>query len=173
MRDFETIYEYSFNGSNIWHIIPIFIFVTLGFGMVYYVKRYHKRFSFMRQYILFFSWGLGLIASVMLIGLLINIPKILKSEKELKNMINNDTFLRVEGLTENYKLDSINGNFIEYFSVSGIDFNYTDNFIINGFHQTSKRHGPIYKNGLRVRIGYRVVDGENQILKLEMKRETN
>jgi hypothetical protein len=168
MRDFETIYEFSFNGSAIWHIIPIFLFIAFGFGIVYIVKKYFKRFTLQRQFILFFGWCIGLIASIIFIVFIIKIPSIVRDEKELKDMIKNETYLKVEGEVENFMAPRKSPNHFESFSVNGVDFRYSEYVIINGFHKTSNNGGPIKRNGQIVRIGYMKTSNENIILKLEM-----
>jgi energy-coupling factor transporter transmembrane protein EcfT len=168
MRNFETIYEYSFNGSDIWHIIPIFLFAAFGFGIIYCVKKYYKRFSLQRQFILFFGWIMGLIASVIFIVFIIKIPSIHRAEKDLKDMIKNETYLIVEGEVENFMAPRKSPNHFESFSVNGIDFRYSEYVIIDGFNKTSNNGGPIKINGQMVRIGYIKTGNENVILKLEM-----
>jgi hypothetical protein len=168
MTVYETIYEYKFGGSDIWHIIPILIFALLGFGIVYFVKRYYKRISGHRQIILFFGWILGLIASVMIVVFLMKIPSILDRERNLKSMIENKTYMKVEGVIKNYIAPQKSPNHFESFSVKGVHFRYSDYVIIDGFHKTSNSKGPIKENGQMVRIGYTNIDGENVILKLEI-----
>jgi len=104
----------------------------------------------------------------MLILFITKIPTILRNERELKSMIKNETYLTVEGLTEDFKSPAEGSNHFESFSVDGVRFRYSDYAIIQGYHTTSKKGGPIDRNGLLVRIGYRHIDGENIILKLEI-----
>jgi hypothetical protein len=168
MREYITIYEHSVNGSDIWHVFGILSFVIFGFGIVYLIRKSYKNFSIFRQVILFFGWSVGVISLVMLIVFLTKIPGILKSERELKSMIKNETYLTVEGLTEDFEAPQEGSNHFESFIVNGVKFRYSDYLIIKGYHTTSKTGGPIDRNGLMVRIGYTHVNGENIILKLEI-----
>jgi len=104
----------------------------------------------------------------MLILFITKIPTILKNERELKSMIKNETYLTVEGLTEDFKLPPEGSNHFESFTVNGVRFRYSDYVIIQGYHTTSKKGGPINRNGLLVRIGYKHINGENVIIKLEI-----
>lgn len=170
MKDYVTIYEHSVNGSDIWHIFPLLLSVAFGFGIVYMVKKYFRNFSVFRQIVLFFGWSFGMIASIMLIVFLIGIPSKLKTERDLKKMIENESFLRVEGVVESFESPNDNHHF-ESFSVDGIEFKYSDYIAIEGFHKTSKNNGPIKGNGQKVRIGYTIKDNENRIIKLEILKD--
>ena len=134
------------------------------------VKKFYMNLSILRQFILFFGWTIGIIVSIMLIVYIIGIPSILKTERNLKTIIENESFLKVEGEVENFKAPKENHHF-ESFSVKGIEFKYSDYVIINGFHKTSKNNGPIKRNGQRVKIGYTKIDNENVILKLEILKD--
>jgi hypothetical protein len=58
----------------------------------------------------------------------------------------------------------------ESFTVNGVYFRYSDNYITEGFNNTSFYGGPIHQ-GLHVRIWYVPgVDQENVILKLEAQK---
>ncbi len=83
-------------------------------------------------------------------------------------MILNETYLTLEGLTEDFEAPQEGSNHFESFTVNGVKFRYSDYFITKGYHTTSKKGGPIDRNGLMVRIGYTHIDGENVILKLEI-----
>lgn len=168
MTEYETIYEYEFGGSDIWHIIPIFSFLVLGFLIVYSVKKYYKDFTLYGQIILFFGWTLGVIASIMFLIFVTSIPLILKRENNLKSMLVHKTYIEIEEVTENYKAPQKSPNHFESFSVKGVLFRYSDYVIIDGFHKTSNDKGPIKRNGQMVRIGYTKINGENVILKLEI-----
>lgn len=168
MTTYETIYEFKFGGSGIWHIIPILLFAVIGFGVVYFIRRYYKRYSIFRQIVLFISWAFGLVSLVILVVFLIKIPSMLNQERELKSMIENDTYMKVEGKIEDFTPAQKSPNHFESFTVKGVHFKYSDYVIIDGFHKTSIDNGPITENGQLVRIGYTNIGGENVILKLEI-----
>lgn len=85
-------------------------------------------------------------------------------------MIDNKTYMVVEGKIENFKPAQQSPNHFESFTVNGIKFRYSDFVIIDGFHKTSRNNGPIIKNGQYVRIGYAKIDDKNVILKLEKEK---
>ena len=150
--------NFLIRGNRIW----------IGFGIVYFVKSYYKRFSFHRQINLFFGWIFGLVSSIIFLVFLVKIPSILNEERELKSMIENKTYSKVEGKIEDFKPARKSPNHFESFSVKGVHFRYSDYVIIDGFHKTSNSNGPIKGNGQMVRIGYTNIDGQNVILKLEI-----
>ncbi len=150
-------------------IYSIFLFSAFGFGIVHLIKIKFTNFSLHRQLLLFFGYSVGGIALIIAIVFLVKTPSILKSEKEFKEIINNKTYLTVEGHVENFNPpDSI--SHFESFSVKGVEFSYSDFLIINGFHRTSANGGPIKKDGQLVRIGYINSGGDNLIVKLEIAR---
>ncbi|MCE4563172.1 hypothetical protein INQ51_02510 [Maribellus sp. CM-23] len=171
MTAYETIYEYKFGGSDIWHLIPFLLVGALGFGIVYFVKKYYKRFSVPRQIILFFGWILGIISSIIVVVFLMKIPSIVERERNLKSMIENKAYTKIEGKVEDFNPAQKSQNHFESFSVKGVHFRYSDYLIIDGFHKTSNNNGPIKENGQMVRIGYTNIDGENVILKLEISAQ--
>lgn len=170
MTGYQTIYEYQFDGSAVWHIFPIFMFAIIGFGIVYFIKGQYKNYSLRRQILLFIGWSIGLVSSVIFLVFLVKISSILNDERELKSMIENKTYKKVEGKIEDFKPAQESPNHFESFSVKGVPFRYSDYVIIDGFHKTSKSNGPIKGNGQLVRIGYRSKGGENVILKLEIPK---
>ena len=71
----------------------------------------------------------------------------------------------VEGTVTNFHPMPYSGHQNETFSVSGIQFSYSDYVLIPCFNNTSSHGGPI-REGLRVRIAY----SGNCILKLEVSQ---
>ena len=64
-------------------------------------------------------------------------------------------------------MKEINNQYFESFQIDNVKFIYSDNVMVNGFHQTSKSGGPIKSNGQYFRITYITKEGENFILKIE------
>jgi hypothetical protein len=168
--NYITIYEHTVMGSQITNLLPLIFFFIIGVIVVFSVKRYYKTFSLFRQVILFIGYVFGAFSFIFLVVLLIKAPGIIKDKGELKKMIENNSFLIVEGVVENFVPPEVGYSHFECFTVNSVSFKYSDYNIVDGFHQTSKNNGPINKNGQQVRIGYTTVDKENLILKLEIMK---
>jgi hypothetical protein len=170
MNDYQTLFEYKPFGSDLIHLIPILIFALIGFGIVFYTKRIFKKYSFLRQFTIFFGFLFGGFATIMLIVTLAKVPRIISDEKDFRKRIEDKSYYVLEGEVENFSPRSEDGHNKEKFSVDGIQFEYSDNGIIKGFHQTSRNNGPITRNGQKVRISYFVIDNINLIQKIEIKK---
>lgn len=168
--DYITIYELSYNGTKLIHIVPLLIFTFLGIGLIYYLKRSIKEFTFSRQFFIFFGYLLGGIPCLMLILTIIKTPSIIKEEKELKEILETKKYNVIEGVVKDYFVREVANQIFESFTINGVKFEYSDNIIIDGFHQTAKNGGPIDRNGLRVRVSYITKNNKNTILKLEMNK---
>ncbi len=167
--EYTTIYEFTPRASNLFHLIGLLLFVLIGFGFAIYTKRSDKKFSIMRQFKIFFGYILGGVPLIMLIVMLIKIPEIVSSERELNEIIENENYLIVQGEIENFSQRPESGHVFESFTVKGVKFEYSDYIAYRGFHQTSRNNGPIKQNGQQVRISYIEGDSENWIMKLEIK----
>lgn len=165
--EYITVYEYTY--SNYWwlHLISLLLLTLLGFFAAIRLKKIIKTFSYTKQIVIFFCYMLGAIAMIMLIFFLFNIPIIIRNEKELKEIIETKSYKVVEGEIEDFQHTSISGHVFERFSVQGVEFEYSDYIIIEGFHQTSLKGGPLRENGQEVRISYYTKENENLILKIE------
>ena len=167
--EYTTVFEFTPKASNYFHLIGLFIFVVIGFGFAFYTKRSDKNFSLLRQFKIFFGYLFGGVALIMLILMVINIPKVISSERELKEVIENKNILIVQGEIDNFSQTPESGHIFESFTVNGIKFKYSDYIVIDGFHQTYRNNGPIKQNGQQVRISYIERDNENLIMKIEIK----
>jgi hypothetical protein len=166
---YETIFEQTNHSNPFLQIIPLIFFILIGLGITYYVKKYVKKVSVYRQGLIFFGYLLGGFSTILIIISLIITPAMIREHMEFNRMIENKTYTVIEGLVENF-IPADENNHFESFSVNGVIFRYSDYVIVSGFHQTTKNHGLINKNGLKVRIGYTKKDGENLILKLELAK---
>lgn len=149
------------------NLIPLGIFLLLSIWFVVHIKKSKKSFSVYRQAVIFFGYLFSGATALMVIMMIIKIPKIISSENQLKGIIQNENFLIVEGDVENYQIKKSNGQYFESFTIHNVTFEYSDFIVINGFHQTSKNNGPIYKNGQFFRISYINSEDKNIILKIE------
>jgi len=169
--EYITIYEYTPEATNLLQVAPLFIFILLGFGMVFY---YMKSYSFLRQFLVFFGYLMGIIASIMMIVMLVRIPEILSEERKFKNVIRQKNYKVVEGKIERFSNYNESGHVFERFIVNEVRFEYSDYILGKGFNHTSKNNGPILKihqEDRRVRISYIRKDDDNLILKLEVEEK--
>ncbi len=88
------------------------------------------------------------------------------SHRRRKTLVEEGACLIVEGPVENFVPMPYAGHADESFSVSGIQFRYSDYEVADGFNNTSSHGGPISKDSF-VRICYDPSD--NQILRLEVR----
>ena len=168
--EYITIYEYTATGNKLLYLIPLVLFILFGFGLVYYVKKYFKTYSIFRQILLYFGYILLGFSLIFAVVTLIKLPSMISKEKELQELVKNENYKIVEGLTKNFKSSEEGAGHFESFSVKGIEFRYSDHINIQGFHKTAGNGGPINKNGLQVKIGYTKIDNKNVILKLEIAK---
>ena len=95
------------------------------------------------------------------------IPKIIADEKH--EIIRLRHFIQIEGLIGNYNIEEHNGKYFESFCINDINFKYSVNIIIDGFHQTSRKMDLLKKNGQNFKISYIKRDSLNLILRIETK----
>jgi hypothetical protein len=169
MNDYQTIFEYEPSGNILILLIPILLFLVGGLGIVFYVKRALKNYSLLRQIMLFIGYFISVFAAIVLIISLVKAPQMLSRERNFKNLIESKKYLTTEGEIKDFSPISENGHNKESFSVNGIRFEYSDNVVIKGFHQTSRNNGPLTRNGQKVRIAYIIADNINLIQKIEIK----
>ena len=169
MNGYQTIFEYEPSGSNLILLIPILIFFVVGLAIVIYTKRIFKKYSLLRQVILFSGYFFIVFTAIILIISLVKVPLILSKERNFDSLIESKNYLIIEGETENFIPMSKDGHKKEKFSVKEIQFEYSDYIMIKGFHRTSLNNGPITRNGQKVRISYITEDNINLIQKIELK----
>ena len=168
--EYTTIYEITFGSSNLFHLIGIFLFALTGFGFSFYIKRSDKKFSMLRQFKIFFGYMLGGIALIMLIFMIVNIPGIVSSEREIKEKIENQNFLIAEGKVENFIYNPESMKVFESFMVGNVKFDYSE-YVTNygSFPDISEESEPLLANGQEVRVSYIVSGNEKLIMKIEVK----
>ncbi|MBU1579382.1 MAG: hypothetical protein KJ754_08135 [Bacteroidetes bacterium] len=151
-------------------MIGILLFVLTGFGFSFFIKRSDKKFSMMRQFKIFFGYLLGGIALIMLIVMIVNIPKIISSERDIKEKMETRDFLIVQGKVENFVYRPERGTVFESFTVENVTFEYSE-YISNygGFPEIPDNNEPLLENGQEVRISYIEKGQEKLIMKVEVK----
>lgn len=162
-----TIYEYEGHPSMFFPILLPLVFIMLICAfLIRYRKFYYRRQVLLKKAILFISYfGLVMSFSFLVIFSLGFIGKGKVAYSELK--LNSNNYQVVEGEVENYKLEEINGQCFESFSIENVFFQYSDNVIIRGYHTTACTGGVINKNGIELVITYVVISNENRIVKIQ------
>lgn len=167
--EFETIYEFTYSYSKILHIIPLLCFTIIPIVLIIKYKSIYPNYTIKKQFIITILYLFIFVSLIMTIAMIIKIPQIISYEIQLKEAIRLNKYLMVEGEVDEYDLSERNGQNFESFQIKNISFNYSDNEIIDGFHQTSNNMGPITENGQYFRISYLCKEGRNMILKIEKK----
>ncbi len=169
--EFEVLYQLEF-GSFQWEIFifPL-IFIFLGFYALRIIKRYGFRhpmqslgffpnmdFTMFGKFFAFLFTFFGVIG---LIGLLVTITIELTEQRKVKDIIENQDYIIVEGRVVNFSPSDSMDNVHKSFEISGVKFKYSD------YDYTLKKRGVIKSNGQYFRISYFFMDGENIIWKIE------
>ncbi|MBQ8780604.1 MAG: hypothetical protein IJZ72_02870 [Oscillospiraceae bacterium] len=69
---------------------------------------------------------------------------------EISDAYKNGDYLTVEGVVENFRT----GQKKESFAINDVDFSYSDNNIIQGYHRMKQSGGVIKGDGQHLRVGY-------------------
>jgi hypothetical protein len=96
------------------------------------------------------------------------LPRVLKQEKQPKDMVNVNRYSVIEGAVQGYKLRESNGRYFESFRIDSEFFEYSDYNKADGFYQTAMRNGPISQNGQFFKVSYYKKNGVNLIVKIEV-----
>ncbi len=102
--------------------------------------------------------------------MLLKLPEIIASERQLKNALYNNKSSVVEGKIENYSQQKINGRIYEKFEIDSVQFELSNNLDIEGFPNKTKIKTVIerYKKSI-FKIEFIKINGEIRILKIEEK----
>ena len=87
----------------------------------------------------------------------------------VQSIYNDGEFMIVEGEVEDFVPMKLDGHSSESFSLNGVKFSYSRSIPINGYHLAKVDGGYIKENGQIIRIHYINYNGDNLILKLEIK----
>lgn len=164
---FRTVYDASQQGPAWWFPAFGLIFVAVGVGLVIAahpigrMTGWQKRPRGLRGFSYFFL-GFSLLwtvaASVGVFG----------SWYAAHTALSSNSASVVEGTVESFHPMPYTGHEDEHFTVDGVYFAYSDYAVTAGFNTTSSHGGPVHA-GLYVRIHYIVQNGDNTILKLEIR----
>lgn len=150
-------------------LIPL-LFVAVGIGIFIYNRKFvdnsatstfgiNKRASGM-------VFGTIFAAFAVLISIFL-IPSMVGEYFETRNIYNNKQYQTVAGMVENYHPMPSGGHDSEKFTVSGVEFEFSDFDVSDYGYNNAASHGGVIRQGLNVRIGYFNNGDKNVILKLE------
>lgn len=163
--DYKTVFEVTDKGFDYDTLTPL-LFIAIGLGVSLFNLKYNKSKSFKRNYAIVFGFifsGFALIMSFF------TIPSYITDRNKTNEMYQNGNFLTVEGKIENFDPMPHSGHAVESFNVNGVHFEYSDFMSVHGFNNTASHGGPLKRNGQQVRLSYISVNGDNRILKIELK----
>ena len=167
-NNFTKVFDVLDSGFRNWSFSAFgLIFVFIGLAIFFapgliksigitYFNFESKWQKFFRYYFLVFS----------ILWTAITFYSTYSSHMRHQNLMQRGGCQTAEGQVENFVPMPYSGHAYESFSVSGIQFKYSDYIVTDGFNNTSSHGGPINKDSY-VRICYDPT--ENQILRLEIR----
>ena len=164
--DYKTVFEITDKGFEMITLMPL-LFVIVGIGISWFNIKYNKSTSPKRKFTIVFGFIFSGFAFVML---LFTVPSEIANRNRTQKIFENKEYKVVEGIIENFHPMPHSGHDHESFIVNGVHFEYSDFYIFYGFNNTASHGGPLKQNGQEVRLSYITVDGENRILKIELKQ---
>lgn len=164
--EYITVFEITEKGFEIVLLLPL-LFVIIGFGFSWFNIKYNKSTSPVRKYKIVAGFIFG---GLPLYMVLLTVPGEIANRHKTQKIFENKEYKVVEGIIENYRPMPSNGRGGESFCVKNKCFKYSDNAVIYGFNNTASHGGPLRGNGQQVRLSYITVDGENRILKIELRQ---
>ena len=158
----ETIlYEYQLNFSDyLLNLIPLVIGIAFMHVFVLSIK---DKSNETKRFIKIFSGAITFIIGILSLVIFIFITVSMSLEHiDYKNRLANNDVCVVEGYVENFHPMPFEGHDTERFNINGVNFEYSDSTIINGYHKSSTHGGVITHNGQYLKIKY-VVKEYNDI----------
>lgn len=163
--DYKTVFEITEKGLDMFFFMPI-LFILIGIGISLFNIKYNKSTSSKKQFTIVFGF---IFSGFALLFLLATLPRELSTRKETKRIFEKKEYNVVEGQIENFHPMPHSGHDMESFTVNGVYFEYSDFVVHYGFNNTASHGGPIKRNGQQVRLSYITKNGDNRILKIELK----
>ena len=164
--DYKTVFEVTDKGFEMITLMPL-LFVVIGIGISWFNIKYNKSTSSKRTFTIVFGF---IFSGFALLMLLLTLPSEITNRNRTQRIFENKEYKVVEGKIENFHPMPYSGHDHESFTVNGVHFEYSDYYIFYGFNNTASHGGPLKGNGQEVRLSYITVDGENRILKIELKQ---
>lgn len=163
--DYKTVFEITDKAFDMITLMPL-LFVVIGVGISWFNIKYNKSKSPKRKFTIVFGFIFSGFALVML---LLTVPSSLANRNRTQKIFENQEYQVVEGKIEDFHPMPHSGHDVESFTVNGVYFEYSDYMLVYGFNNTASHGGPLKRNGQQVRLSYITVDGDNRILKIELK----
>ena len=164
--DYKTVFEITDKGFEMITLMPL-LFVIVGIGISWFNIKYNKSTSSKRKFTIVFGF---IFSGFALIMLLLTVPSSIANRNKTKKIFENKEYQIVEGIIEDFHPMPYSGHEHESFTVNSVHFEYSDYYIFYGFNNTASHGGPLKQNGQEVRLSYITVNGENRILKIELKK---
>lgn len=164
--DYKTVFEITDKGFEMITLMPL-LFVIVGIGISWFNIKYNKSTSPKRKHTIVFGF---IFSGFALIMLLLAVPCSIANRNKTKEIYENKEYKIIEGVIENFHPMLNSGHNSESFNVDGVYFEYSDFLLQYEFNKTASHGGPLKRNGQEVRLSYITVNGENRILKIELKK---
>lgn len=163
--DYKTVFEVTDKGFDMITLMPL-LFIVIGVGISWFNIKYNKSKSPKRNFTIVFGFIFSGFALVMLLS---TVPSSLANRNKTQKIFENQEYQVVEGTIEDFHPMPHSGHDVESFTVNGVYFEYSDYMLVYGFNNTASHGGPLKRNGQQVRLSYISVNGDNRILKIELK----
>ncbi len=166
----HLVYDFAGRLPRFGFILIPLLFVAVGIGIYIYNKKFvdgNATSTFginKRKYGMVFG---VIFATIAVIISIILIPSMFGEYIKTKNIYNNKQYQIVAGTVENYHPMPSGGHDSEKFTVSGVEFEFSDFDVSDYGYNNAASHGGVIRQGLNVRIGYFNNGDKNVILKLE------
>ena len=162
---YKTVFEVTDKGFDMITLMPL-LFVVIGVGISWFNIKYNKSKSPKRKFTIVFGF---IFSGFALLMLLLTVPSSLANRNRTQKIFENQEYQVVEGKIEDFHPMPHSGHDVESFTVNGVYFEYSDYMLVYGFNNTASHGGPIKRNGQQVRLSYITVNGDNRILKIELR----
>ena len=151
----NVLYELNFDWvESYWLLTPLL--VGLGFFFVIPLQNPEVKQKGSKGYSGFIFWKItGYIIGTFLICLwaLLVLSHVVDYQ-EMREILDNDQALVVEGIVENYHAMPKEGHDTERFEINGVFFEFTSYEVINGYNTPACDGGVIKENGQHLKIKY-------------------
>ncbi|MCM1364041.1 MAG: hypothetical protein NC122_03350 [Faecalibacterium sp.] len=160
---FNTLYEYSLDITQLlWCLIPLVVGTAFFANSVVSVIRKNRAKGWDGCVMFFFKIVGFIVGPLCFILFVLMVAGTLSENSEYKQRIKTDDVSIVEGYVENFHPQSYEGHDDESFEIDGVQFVYSDFYIMNGYHKSASHGGVITHNGQYLKIKYieEKLDGE-------------
>ncbi len=150
----NVLYEYQF---QILDYLPYFIPLAIGIVALFVRKPRGAKTGIRIMYLVFRVVGIAAI----IIGIIV-LSNAFHVHHDMKNALENDTALVVQGEIENYRFEEVgNGYYTESFEVNGIKFSNDFYDLPDEYVEENSTNGYFSGNGQKVLIKYIHYDSDN------------